>query len=79
MQSEQNDGTQFVQAILEILGGKWKLLILWHLKNLAKRYSELKRLMPEITEKMIIQQLHELERDGELSFKMEILSRIFLS
>jgi DNA-binding HxlR family transcriptional regulator len=67
MQSEQNDETLFVQATLKVLGGKWKLLILWHLKDSAKRYSELKRLIPEITEKMMIQQLRELERDGIIS------------
>jgi DNA-binding HxlR family transcriptional regulator len=61
MQPEQNDGTLFVQATLKVLGGKWKL------KDSAKRYSELKRLMPEITEKMMIQQLRELERDEIIS------------
>lgn len=70
MQSEQADGTLFVQATLKVLGGKWKLLILWHLKETARRYSELKRLIPEITEKMLIQQLRELERDGIISRKM---------
>jgi DNA-binding HxlR family transcriptional regulator len=69
MQSEPNDRTSFVQATLKVLGGKWKLLILWHLKDSAKRYSELKRLIPEITEKMMIQQLRELERDGIISRK----------
>ncbi len=38
-----------------------------HLKDKAKRYSELKRLIPEITEKMMIQQLRELESDGIVS------------
>jgi DNA-binding HxlR family transcriptional regulator len=64
MQPEQTNGTPFVQATLKVLGGKWKLLILWHLKDSARRYSELKRLIPEITEKMMIQQLRELESDG---------------
>jgi DNA-binding HxlR family transcriptional regulator len=67
MQSEQTDGTPFVQATLKVLGGKWKLLILWHLKDKARRYSELKLLIPEITEKMMIQQLRELESDGIVS------------
>lgn len=67
MKSEQADGTPFVQATLKVLGGKWKLLILWHLKDQARRYSELKRLIPEITEKMMIQQLRELERDDIVS------------
>lgn len=67
MKSGQTDGTPFVQATLKVLGGKWKLLILWHLKDKARRYSELKRLIPEITEKMMIQQLRELESDGIVS------------
>lgn len=60
---EQTEGTVFVQTTLKILGGKWKILILWHLKDQARRFSTLKRLMPEITEKMLIQQLRELEKD----------------
>ncbi|NEQ22862.1 MAG: winged helix-turn-helix transcriptional regulator [Microcoleus sp. SIO2G3] len=63
MPEEQTEGTLFVQTTLKILGGKWKILILWHLKDKTRRYSELKRLMPEITEKMLIQQLRELESD----------------
>lgn len=64
MSEKQTEGTSFVQTTLKILGGKWKILILWHLKDEAKRYSELKQLIPEITEKMLIQQLRELENDG---------------
>lgn len=62
--SEQAEGTEFVQATLNVLGGKWKILILWHLKDEVKRFGELKRLMPEITEKMLIRQLRELEKDA---------------
>lgn len=61
--SAQPEGTVFVKTTLKIIGGKWKLLILWHLKDEAKRFSELKRLIPEITEKMLMQQLRELEKD----------------
>lgn len=64
MTNEPTQGTVFVQTTLKVLGGKWKILILWHLKDGARRFSELKRLMPKITEKMLIQQLRELERDG---------------
>lgn len=64
MTNEPAQGTIFVQTTLKVLGGKWKILILWHLKDGARRFSELKRLMPEITEKMLMQQLRELERDG---------------
>jgi DNA-binding HxlR family transcriptional regulator len=65
--SEQLDGPSVVQATLRVLGGKWKLLILWHLKDEPKRYSELKRLIPGVTEKMLIQQLRELELDDIIS------------
>lgn len=69
MQADETDATQFVQATLDVLGGKWKLMILWHLRDAGKRYSELKRLIPNISEKMLIQQLRELEKD-------EIIERI---
>jgi DNA-binding HxlR family transcriptional regulator len=62
--AEQTEGTVYVQATLSVLGGKWKILILWHLKDQTRRFGELKRLMPEITEKMLIQQLRELAGDG---------------
>jgi DNA-binding HxlR family transcriptional regulator len=61
--SEQTKGTEFVQTTLRVLGGKWKILILWHLKDEVKRFGELKRLMPEISEKMLIRQLRELQKD----------------
>jgi DNA-binding HxlR family transcriptional regulator len=63
MQPNQPDATSFVQATLNVIGGKWKLLILWHLRDSGRRYSELKRLIPGISEKMLIQQLRELEKD----------------
>jgi DNA-binding HxlR family transcriptional regulator len=53
-----------VEATLEVMGGKWKAVILCHLDKGDKRTSELKRLMPSITQKMLTQQLRELEDDG---------------
>lgn len=70
MQEEQTEGTIFVQTTLKILGGKWKILILWHLKDKARRFSELKRLIPEISEKVLTQQLRELESDGIVNRKV---------
>ena len=70
MKAEQTDGTLFVKTTLKVLGGKWKILILWHLKDSARRYSELKRLIPDIADKMLIQQLRELENDGIINRKM---------
>lgn len=49
---------------LAVIGGKWKMLILWHLgKEETKRLNELKALMPSITQRMLINQLRELESD----------------
>ncbi|MCM3594986.1 MULTISPECIES: winged helix-turn-helix transcriptional regulator [Metabacillus] len=56
-----------VEATLEIIGGKWKCVILCHLTHGKKRTNELKRLMPNITQKMLTQQLRELEDDGVIN------------
>jgi DNA-binding HxlR family transcriptional regulator len=48
----------------EVIGGKWKALILWELHPQARRFGELKRLVPAISEKMLIQSLREMEADG---------------
>ncbi|PYI53075.1 winged helix-turn-helix transcriptional regulator [Paenibacillus flagellatus] len=52
------------EATIEVIGGKWKMLILCHLTYGPKRTSELKKAMPGITQKMLTQQLRELEDDG---------------
>ena len=48
----------------EVIGGKWKALILWELHVQPLRFGELKRALPDISEKMLIQQLREMETDG---------------
>jgi DNA-binding HxlR family transcriptional regulator len=53
-----------VEATLDVIGGKWKTLILCHLTHQPKRSGQLKKLMPPITQKMLTQQLKELEADG---------------
>ena len=53
-----------VETTLSVIGGKWKALILWHLKEKTIRFGELKRSLPKITQKMLTQQLRELELDG---------------
>jgi DNA-binding HxlR family transcriptional regulator len=59
-----------VQVTLKVLGGKWKLPILWYLREKRMRYSELQRAIEEITPKMLAQQLRELERDGLVARKV---------
>jgi DNA-binding HxlR family transcriptional regulator len=49
---------------LNLLAGRWKLLILYKLEYHAKRYSDLKKIMPNITDRMLTLHLRELERDG---------------
>ena len=54
-----------IEFTLKAIGGKWKLLILFHIMNdKVKRYGELKRLIHGITHKMLSTQLEELEADG---------------
>lgn len=54
-----------IETVLDRVGGKWKLIILWHLsKNKILRYGEIKRMVNGITHKMLSQQLKELEGDG---------------
>ncbi len=60
----QEQPSKGIEATLSVLGGKWKILLLWHLMNAPRRYGQLRRLIPDITEKMLIQQLRELEADG---------------
>ena len=53
-----------VEATLEVIGGKWKTVILFHLTFGKKRNNEFKSLIPAITQKMLTQQLRELEEEG---------------
>src|SRR5215471_10848603 len=53
-----------VEAAVDVFGGKWKALILWWLQERTWRFAQLRRQIPKITEKMLTQQLRELEADG---------------
>ena len=53
-----------VEATIQLIGGKYKAVILWHLMNQTLRYSEIHNRIPNATDKMLAQQLRELEKDG---------------
>lgn len=53
-----------IEAPIAVLGGKWKLVLLFYLLQEPRRNGELRRLVPNITQKMLTQQLRELEADG---------------
>ena len=55
---------------MHYIGGKWKTVVLWYLRKEKKRFSELRRLIPNITEKMLSLQLKDLERDGIVGRKI---------
>ncbi|MBI3557284.1 MAG: helix-turn-helix transcriptional regulator [Deltaproteobacteria bacterium] len=59
-----------VEVTLAVIGGKWKTLILWHLRGDKKRFTELRRLMPNVTQRMLKLQLRELEKDGVVERKV---------
>ncbi len=59
-----------IEITLEVLSGKWKALIIWNLyQHTIIRYNEFKRIIPEITQKMLTQQLKELEKYKLISRK----------
>jgi DNA-binding HxlR family transcriptional regulator len=53
-----------MEALLDLVGGKWKLLILYHLYAERRRFGDLRRLVGAVSEKMLSQQLKELAADG---------------
>ncbi|MBQ1051242.1 helix-turn-helix transcriptional regulator [Micromonospora sp. C51] len=54
-----------IDAAMDVVSGKWKSLILWELDNHGtRRFGELRRGLPGVSEKMLIQHLRELEQDG---------------
>lgn len=59
-----------VEAALDVIGGKWKPIILWHLKDNVLRFNELQKGLPGVNSKMLTKQLRELEEDGVIRRKV---------
>jgi DNA-binding HxlR family transcriptional regulator len=59
-----------IDAMLEVIGGKYKVAVLYHLRNGPLRFSALHRLVPAATQRTITSQLRELEADGLISRKI---------
>lgn len=59
-----------VNYTIGLIGGRWKTLILYNLSTGTKRFSELRKLLPGVTEKMLTQQLRELEKDNLITRKV---------
>lgn len=53
-----------IKTTLDVIGGKWKPLILFYLKGEPRRFSDLRRSVSDVTQKMLTDRLRELERDG---------------
>jgi len=79
MPSFERDGKTYnnpVQLALDVIGGKWKMPILWRLRNKTLRYGEIRRSLNEhletgkVTDKMLASQLRELERHGLVERKV---------
>ncbi len=67
------DGTFFycpVDLTLSVIGGRWKGLVFWNLRNGAKRYGELKKILIGINDKMLSQVLKDLENKGIVNRKV---------
>lgn len=71
MQKKQTDFTKCpIEATLNIIQGKWKIVILFRLIEQTRRFNELSRLLPKITQRMLTNQLRELEKDGLIHRKV---------
>lgn len=71
MKKLKNEYSCSLLLTMDLMGGKWKMRLLWHIMYGDNRYSLLKKAIPEITEKMLTTQLKELE-DSELIIRTVI-------
>lgn len=67
-----------VEAALSLIGGKWKLLLIWFVSEETRRFNEIRRQFPEISQKVLTEQLRELEDKGVVRREVfpEVPSRV---
>jgi DNA-binding HxlR family transcriptional regulator len=53
-----------LEMTIDLIGGKWKVLLLWHLSNGVLRFNEFNRIFPKVSAKILTQQLRDLEKNG---------------
>lgn len=70
MSSLKNKYSCSIELTMDLIGGKWKFRILWYLNMGTKRFSELKKLIPDITQKMLTTQLREMESNNLITRKV---------
>ena len=63
-----------MDVTMSFIGGKWKTVVLWYLRNKTLRFGDLKKQIPDITEKMLSLQLKSLEEDGLV--KREVFAEV---
>ena len=70
IETEQSFSECPVITAIDVIGGKWKVIILYQLRGHTLRFGELKKIIPNITQKMLTQQLRELEKDKLVNRKV---------
>jgi DNA-binding HxlR family transcriptional regulator len=73
MKRYELDGTFYycpVDLTLSVIGGRWKGLVFWNLRDGAKRFGEMKKILVGINDKMLTQVLRELEKSGVVNRKV---------
>ena len=60
-----------VQGTINVLSGKWKVLVVWHLGFMPRRFAEIRKLLPGVSEKVLTAQLRQLEKDGVIRRKIK--------
>ncbi len=70
MKQIQSEYSCPIKLTMDVIGGKWKITILWFLNGGTRRFNEIKKFIPDITQKMLTQQLREMEENHLIERKV---------